>query len=424
MSLDDHAEELASDLGVDKEEVREDLEKLVSYSVPIEEAKQSLRRKYGGSARGSSTPTAADIGDITAESGSVTVTAKVLSAGERSIQREGELQTIHEGELADATGRMIYTDWEEFGLTAGDTVTIGNAGVREFMGQLQLNLGQSTTVSFEDEDLDVPYEVGAPRALADLNVGDGAVTVHVQVVDCETREVSGREGSPKPIKSGVIADGSTRLQFTDWEANAALEQGASVRIENAHVGEYRGLPQVTLGEHSAVVALDEPVDVREDAPRVPVREAVETGGMIDVEVLGNVLSVRDGSGLIERCPECSRVTQNGQCRSHGEVDGVDDLRVKAILDDGTGAVTVVLDRDLTEAVYGGTLEDALAAAREAMDRGVVSEAIAQRVVGKEYRVRGSLSVDDYGANLDAVAFEENDDDPAARAARFLSGVDA
>ena len=46
MELDDHAEALASDLGVDKEEVKSDLENLVSYSVPMDEAKQSLRRKY------------------------------------------------------------------------------------------------------------------------------------------------------------------------------------------------------------------------------------------------------------------------------------------------------------------------------------------------------------------------------------------
>ena len=44
MSLDDAAEELASDLGADKAEVREKLETLQSYSVPVEEAKQSIRR--------------------------------------------------------------------------------------------------------------------------------------------------------------------------------------------------------------------------------------------------------------------------------------------------------------------------------------------------------------------------------------------
>jgi len=45
------------------------------------------------------------------------------------------------------------------------------------------------------------------------------------------------------------------------------------------------------------------------------------------------------------------------------------------------------------------------------------------VVGREFRVRGSLSVDDYGANLDATAFEETDDDPTERAGQFLAEVE-
>jgi len=112
-----------------------------------------------------------------------------------------------------------------------------------------------------------------------------------------------------------------------------------------------------------------------------VGDAVATGGIYDVEVVGNLLAVRDGSGLIQRCPECYRVIQKGQCRTHGDVDGIDDLRVKAILDDGTGTVTVVLDDDLTERVYDGTLEDALEQAREAMDQEVVADRIRERIVG-------------------------------------------
>jgi len=99
--------------------------------------------------------------------------------------------------------------------------------------------------------------------------------------------------------------------------------------------------------------LDRTVEASESAQSMSVRDAVESGGLFDVELTGNVIDVRDGSGLIERCPDCGRVVQNGQCRSHGAVDGVDDLRTKAILDDGTGTVTVVLDDELTSEVYGG-----------------------------------------------------------------------
>ena len=100
------------------------------------------------------------------------------------------------------------------------------------------------------------------------------------------------------------------------------------------------------------------------------------------------------------------------------------MRVKAILDDGTGTVTAILDRDLTEEIYGGTMADAMEAAREAMDKEVVADDIADTLVGREYRVRGNLSVDEYGANLEADEFEETDDDPAERAAALLTEVRA
>jgi len=166
------------------------------------------------------------------------------------------------------------------------------------------------------------------------------------------------------------------------------------------------------------------VAVSDSATEMSVGEAVASGGVYDVALTGNVIEVRDGSGLIQRCPECGRVVQNDQCRSHGEVDSQDDMRVKAILDDGTATVTVILGRELTEAVYGGTLEDALEQARDAMDREVVADQIAGELEGREFRVRGALSVDEYGANLDATSFEESGDDPKELAAAFLSEVDA
>ncbi|SFB75678.1 replication factor A1 [Halobiforma haloterrestris] len=423
MELEDHAEELASDLGVDKEEVKSDLQNLVEYSVPIDEAKGSLRRKYGDGSGGGGAPESKDIADISPEDGSVTVTGVVLTAGKRSIRYQGDDHVIVEGRLADDTGVVDYTAWEDFGLSPGDTVTAGNASVREWDGEPELNLGESTSLSFEEGSLEVPYEVGGDADLADLRTGDRAVNVEVAVVECERRTIDGRDGETE-ILSGVFGDESGRLPFTNWEPAPEIEAGNAVRIENAYVQEFRGVPEVNVSEFSTVTELDREVDVGADTTTMDVGEAVRTGGIYDVEVVGNVIAVRDGSGLIQRCPECYRVIQKGQCRTHGDVDGIDDLRVKAIVDDGTGALTAVLDDELTEDVYGGTLEDALEQAREAMDQEVVADRIRERIVGREYRVRGHLSVDEYGANLDAETFEESDDDPERRARAFLESIDA
>ena len=421
MDVDEHAEELASALGVDKAEVEDDLQNLLSYSVPVDEAKQSIRRKHGGGGGGDAAPTAKDVADVATGDGNVTVTVRVLSVGRRSIRYQGEEQTIREGEFADETGRISYTAWEDFGFEPGDSITVGNVGVREWDGEPELNVGQSSTVAIETTPVEVPYDVGGDSDLVDLRAGDRGRTVEVRILESEERVIDGRDGETT-IRSGVVADESGRLPFTDWEARPELREGSELRFEEVYVREFRGVPQVNLSEFTTVTPLGRAVEVDDEAQRLPVAEAVGSGGLFDVEVVGNVLEVRDGSGLIERCPDCGRVLQNGQCRAHGDVDGEDDMRVKAIVDDGTGTVTAMLDRELTEAVYGGTMEEAMTAARDAMDKEVVADEIRERVVGREYRVRGNLSVDEYGANLEAAAFERTDDDPASLATDLLREV--
>jgi replication factor A1 len=419
MDVDTHAEELASDLGVDKEEVKADLQNLLEYSVPVDEAKGSLRRKYGDGESTDGEPEPSDVAEVSTDSASASVTAVVLTAGKRSIRYQGEDQIIVEGELADDTGRISYTAWEEFGLEPGDAVAIGNANVREWEGKPELNLGESTSVT-PAPDLGVPYDVGGDRDLIELAPGDRGRAVEVRAVDVEERTIDGRDGETE-ILSGVLADETARLPFTDWDPHDAITEGASVRIEDAYVREFRGVPSVNVSEFSTVVALDRDVPVAE-ATRLTVREAVETGGAFDVEIEADIVGVRDGSGLIQRCPECGRMVQKGQCRTHGEVDAEDDLRVKAILDDGTGALTAILDTELTAEIYGGGIETAREAAKEAMDQEVVADAIREEIVGREARVRGNLSIDDYGANLTAEAFELVEADPAARAEAFLEEV--
>jgi replication factor A1 len=419
MDVDTHAEELASDLGVDKEEVKTDLRNLLEYSVPIDEAKGSLRRKYGDGDTAGGEPEPSDVADVSTDSASASITAVVLTAGKRSIRYQGEDQVIVEGELADETGRISYTAWEEFGLEPGDTVAIGNANVREWEGEPELNLGESTSVT-PAPDLDVSHDVGGDRDLIELAPGDRGRTVEVRAVDVEERTIDGRDGETE-ILSGVLADDTARLPFTDWDPHDAIAEDASVRIEGAYVREFRGVPSVNVSVFSTVVALDRDVPVAE-ATRLTVCEAVETGGAFDVEIEADIVGVRDGSGLIQRCPKCGRMVQKGQCRTHGEVDAGDDLRVKAILDDGTGSLTAILDTDLTADIYGGGIEKAREAAKEAMDQEVVADAIRETLVGREARVRGNLSIDDYGANLTAESFELVEGDPAASAEAFLEEV--
>jgi len=422
MDVDNHAEELASALGVDKQEVKEDLESLLGYSVPLDEAKQSIRRKHGDGGGGDAAqPESVTLSEITTGLSNATVTVRVLTVGTRTIQYQGDEQTIREGRFGDETGTISYTAWQDFGFEAGDSIVVGNAGVREWEGEPELNLGSSTSVAMAEETVDTDAPIGGDSDLIDLSPGDRGRSIEVQIQEVDSRTIDGRNGETE-ILSGVVADETARLPFTDWNPHPEIEAGASCRIEDVYVREYRGSPSINLSEFSSVTALSESVAVTDSAPRLTLGEAVDSGGLFDVEVVGNVLEVRDGSGLIERCPECGRAIQNDQCRVHGAVDGEDDLRIKAILDDGTATVTAIIGAELTEEIYGGDVAAAKEAARDAMDKEVVADTIRDELVGGGYRVRGSLSIDEYGANLTVEAFEPADDEPAERAAAVLQEV--
>jgi replication factor A1 len=421
MELREHAEALASTLGEDTEEVLAELEGLLQYHVPLEEAKQSIMRARGGGGASGGPAVERPIGGVTVEDDRVSVVGRVQTLGRRRIRSGGDETVLREGLLADDSGSITYTAWADCGFSVGDVIAVEGASVREWDGRAELNINGADQVEQTTAD-HVSVEPLGSVPIADIQPGDRGLTVEVQITDLEEREIDGRSG-PTTIWSGVVGDGSGRAPLTDWAHRDVLSEGGSYRMDEVYVREFRGVPQVSLSEFSTVTAIDE-VAVRTDAEAVSIGAAIAAGGRFDVETVGNVLEVRDGSGLIERCPECGRLVQNGQCRSHGSVDGVDDLRVKAIVDDGTGAMTAIFGTELTADLYGDGLEAALSAARDAMDRGVVAAEIDQAITGHRLALRGDISVDEYGATCNVRSMQRDRDDAEERARALLAGVEA
>src|SRR2546428_11422748 len=153
-----------------------------------------------------------------------------------------------------------------------------------------------------------------------------------------------------------------------------LKAEEALRIEGAYVKSWRGIRQISFDERATITRLKSdllpPANVLNASPRMWIEDLAERGGGADVTVRGILIDLREGSGLVYRCPECRRVLRKGACRLHGEVKGQPDLRVKAVLDDGSGAVTAVFDRELTEALLDQTLHARIAAAKDAMSTGI------------------------------------------------------
>jgi replication factor A1 len=121
---------------------------------------------------------------------------------------------------------------------------------------------------------------------------------------------------------------------------------------------------------------------------MPIKEDIEVG-LTPVEFSGAIVDIQSGSGLIKRCPECNRALVKGACGEHGKVEGIYDLRVKAVMDDGERVQEILLNRETTEALTGITLEKAKEMATEALDQAVVLDEIKSMLVGRYFVVTGA-----------------------------------
>jgi len=107
------------------------------------------------------------------------------------------------------------------------------------------------------------------------------------------------------------------------------------------------------------------------------------------------------------------------CKLHGRVEGLPDLRIKAILDDGSGAVSVVFNRELTERLTGITLDEALQTAKDKMDLEVVGDMMTDTLGLKVATVTGSLRSDPYGLSMIANDVEIKAEDVKSEAEKLL-----
>ena len=95
----------------------------------------------------------------------------------------------------------------------------------------------------------------------------------------------------------------------------------------------------------------------------------------------------------------SLVIQKSTCRVHGNVENKPDMRIKAIIDDGTGALMLVLDSELTQKVCGLTIEEAQKIAKVSMSQKTVEEEVNRKLFGKILSARGNMSKGDFGVTL-------------------------
>jgi replication factor A1 len=410
--LEPHVRDILRALGdkVSADEIERELGNYLNvYRVSLDTAKRSIVKKHGGNPADLSLGITKTVRELVPGEQSVSLLARIVSVNEKEIETEAGSKPILYGFLGDPTGTAPYTAWNPEGLrlAKGDVVRIVNAYTKEFKGRVEVHLGNRAVVTKEAADLLPPVEGGRPSMPAgpataakvvDLKEGLSNVGLTARVLSVEAREVN-VAGEKKTVRSGVLADDTGKVQFSAWK-DFGLVEGDVLRIEGGYVKSWRGIPQLSFDERATVAklttdALPATAELTQ-SPRMWIEDLAERGGGVDVTIRGILIDIKDGSGLVYRCPECRRVLRKNVCRIHGEVQGNADLRVKGVVDDGSGAITAVFGKDLTELLLEKTVDECIAQAKEAMDQEVVRDELADLLIAQPVEVRGNVTSDEYG----------------------------
>lgn len=247
-----------------------------------------------------------------------------------------KLQLVDVDITVDEVAELITDRAEEFSIDIEmATPLIEKELIAKY--DLDLNVYENTTAT------EVPYAY-----IEDLDSPDEFVQV-VAIVDDLWDEYDDRIQ-----QVGTLADDTGRIKFTVWNIadQPLLERGTVYHIWNAVVKEYNGKLELKITAKSDIEQLT--------GENYDVSEYVGTDHE-STPFSGVVTRIEHGSGLVERCSvdDCTRVLKNGHCSEHGNVEGEDDLRIKAIVDNGSEYRRVTMTTEVVETLLGFRLQDAL-----------------------------------------------------------------
>ncbi|UCD14353.1 MAG: hypothetical protein JSW60_02760 [Thermoplasmatales archaeon] len=389
----------SSEKEVTREELEKEFKKFLEYGVPLDHAKQTLIKKFGGKFIPTSTERTLVI-DITPNQRSVNLLCRVVTINPKDVTVRGEASKIFYGILADESGTIPFTAWNDLEIEKGDVLEISNAYATEWQGATKVNIGDRTKIVKTDESK-LPESILEPKEykMKDLRSGLGAIEVTARILEINKREVE-VDGQKKNVFSGILGDETGKAQYTSWH-DFKLKDGDVVKISGGYVKSWKGIPQLTFDEKAAVEKVDDSKISKKDIKtrKLLLHELVERYGALDVEVEGTIIQIREGSGLVQRCPECNRVLQGDECSIHGSVKGIPDLRIKLVIDDGTGAVSGIINKDLTEKILGKTLSELEKIVKESKDENIVVEEIFNTLFAHRITLQGNALGNEFGITI-------------------------
>ena len=352
--------------------------------------------------------------------GPACVVGRILAMRDDQIHRKdgsGSIDVVR-GKIADSSGTISFLSWEPMSVEIGQLVKIDNATVKSFRDTPEINIGRATRVEpYHDASFSGVEELEQMNQMDISSLSDGSrdVNITVEIHEWEKRTFT-RDGVEKYLWSGKIADNTGQCRMSAWQDLPISEDDlpVCVKLSGVRVRAWQGIPDITVDRADQVEVLadtpwEEKVDLSNQEIEISVSELARGSGRIGVKTQGVFVSIRDDSGVIMRCPDCRRTLKDGVCSIHGAVEGNQDIRLRFVIDDGAGNVSVILNSECTQMLLGMDEKGIQARVEEMGDDGFVSD-LRRQFFAKMLSVSGRFLKDENGSMFiaDKVSLVEED----------------
>ena len=270
---------------------------------------------------------------------------------------------IFRGRIADSTGSVGFLSWVPFNFEIGNLIKMENISIRKFRDTPEINISNDAKIeiyidnSFPQID-DLVHTTTSN--ISELRNGMRDIKITVQIDSWSQRTFTSDDGSEKIVRSGDIIDPSGRCRLTAW-CDFNPKNGDFVELSGSRVQYWQGSPDLVIDELNQVKSLDKPpwdaINPEDHWVEVELDELVNGGSRRGIKTSGTIVSVRQDSGVIHRCPECRRVLRDDSCSEHGTVKGNEDLRLRFVLDNGISNASLLLSKEPSEEFLSSSFKE-------------------------------------------------------------------
>ena len=253
----------------------------------------------------------AKIGAVKDGTGNVTVTGRILSTEARNIIVKDEPKVVYSGIMADDTGKIQYSAWNDFGLKEGDAVCVKNAYIRSWKGIPQLNMGDRCTVEKVKDSFGDISGGTADKTVADIIKIGGALDIAVTGTVVDLRAGSGLIKRCPECNRSILNDecgvhGKVEPVF-DLRMKLTVDDGTGAINAIVNRADTEKLTGITLAAATGLAK------ARGDMDAVG-RDMANLIIMKRVTVRGNVMSDEFGPMMIVRSADISNVDLEAEAK--------------------------------------------------------------------------------------------------------------